>query len=74
MTAARRWRAALTFPGVEPNVMMIPARGNESSGPAVILRQLEAEHTAVKCERTVQIGHFEMHMANPDFGMNGSGV
>jgi hypothetical protein len=49
---------------------MIPARRNESSVSAVTLRQLEAEHATVKSQRAVQVGHLEMHVANPNVGMN----
>ena len=35
------------------------------------LGQLEAEHVAIKTERTFQVGDFEMYMADADFGIDG---
>ena len=50
--------------------MMIPARRNESSASTVTLSQLEAENATVKCKRPIQVGHLEMHVADPNVGMN----
>ena len=50
--------------------MMIPARRNESNLSTVTLSQFEAENATVKCKRAIQVGHLEMHVANPSVGMN----
>jgi hypothetical protein len=47
-----------------------PARRNESSVSTVTLSQLEAENATVKCKRAIQVGHLEMHVANPSVGMD----
>jgi hypothetical protein len=49
---------------------MIPARRNESSGSTVKLCQLETENATVKRKRAIQVGHLEMHVANPNVRMN----
>src|ERR1700709_2786256 len=60
--AGRRWMAALALPGVQPDVVVITARRNECRLVAVTLHDLEAEHAAIKSQRAVEIGDFEMNM------------
>ena len=67
-------RAAQAFPRIESDVVMIPARGNESSGPAVALCQLEAEHAAIKRQRALQVADLEMDVADPNIRVNGWSV
>src|SRR4029453_15263819 len=60
--ALLRWRPIAAFPGIEPNVMMITARGNKRCFFAKALCELEPKNAAVKIERPLQISHLQMHM------------
>jgi hypothetical protein len=46
--------------------MMITARRNERRLRAEPLHQFEAQHVAVKFQRAVEIGHFQMDVPDPD--------
>src|SRR5258707_14143218 len=63
--------ALLAFPGVETDVMVIAARRNERRARGQALHQLESQHTAIKSQRAIEIGHLEMNM--PDPGSRGDG-
>ena len=69
--ARRRRFPAEAFPGVESDVMMITAGGNERGLRAEALHELEAEYTTVERERPIQVGNLEMHVADADPGING---
>jgi hypothetical protein len=58
--------AAFAFPGVETDVVMIAAGGDERGVRAQALHQLEAEHAAIEAKCAVEIGDLEMDM--PDAG------
>ncbi len=60
----------MALPSVQPNVVMIPSRRNERGFPPESLSQLEAEHAAVEGQGTVQISYLEMHMPDPNPGIN----
>jgi hypothetical protein len=64
--------SSTAFPGVETDVMMVSTRGDEGRAGAVALRELEAEHAAVKGQRALQIGHLQMNVADADSGMDRS--
>ncbi len=69
-----RWRrTAAALPGIEPDVMMIAAGGDEGRLLRQALRQLETQHAAIEAERAIEIGHFEMDMADADAGIDRSG-
>ena len=51
--------------------MMITASRNEGRFRSVTLRQRKTEDIDVKSEGALQIGYFEVDMADPDPGMNG---
>ena len=57
--------AALAFPGVEADVMMLATGRNERRAGTQALHQLKSEHAAIKSERTIEIGHLEMNMPDP---------
>ena len=61
---------ARALPGVKADMMMIASRGNESRAIAETLSQFEAKHAAVEIQRTFEIRHLKMHMAESYFGMN----
>jgi hypothetical protein len=50
--------------------MMIPAGGQKRRLRSKALRQFKTEHVAIKFQRPFEIGHLQMHVANPDFGVN----
>src|SRR6202035_3315011 len=58
----------------QTDVVMVPARRNKSRTSAVTMCQLKAEDAAIKCQRAIQVGHLEMHVANANVGMNRLGV
>jgi hypothetical protein len=51
--------------------MMVATRGDKRCLRTVALRELKAEHAAVKRQRPLQIGHFQMNVADADSGMDG---
>ena len=69
---ASRWRrrTAQAFPRIQAEVMMIPASRNKRRASTEALRQLEAKDATIKCQRALQVGDLEMHMADPHVRMN----
>ena len=61
---------AEAFPGVQADVVMIAAGGEEGGGVAHPDGHLKAEHVVVEAERALQVGHLEMHVADPGLGMD----
>jgi hypothetical protein len=57
--------AAFAFPGVQPDVVVIVAGRNECRAGAQSLRHLKPQHTAIKSQRAIEIGHLEMNMPDP---------
>ena len=51
-------------------MVMIPAGRNECRPSAVTLGELETEDAAVESQGALQIGHFQVHMADSHVGMN----
>ncbi len=70
--AGGRGRPAEALPGVETDVMVIAAGGDEGGLTPVPLHQLETEDVDVKGERAFQVGHLEVHVA--DIGSRGNAV
>jgi hypothetical protein len=64
--AWRRRRAPFRLPGVEADVVVVAACGDEGRLLAVALHQAEAEHIAVEGECTVDVRHLEMNVADVD--------
>src|SRR5436853_5269436 len=58
------------MPGVEADVVVIAASGNESRIVAQALLQLEAEHPAVEVQGPIDVGDFEMDVADVDTGVD----
>src|SRR6476620_1133700 len=71
--APRRRRSAAAFPSVEADMVVIPAGRNEGRFRAVTLHQFEAEHAAIEAERAIEIGDLQVHMADPDAGLDRRG-
>ena len=63
-------RAAARLPGVEPDVVVVAAGGDEGGVGSVALGQLEAEHAAIELERAVDVGDFEVDVADVDAGID----
>ena len=71
--AARRRRGRPRVPGVQADVMVVAAGGDEGRFIAQPLLQLEAEHAAVEVERAVDVRHFEVDVADVDAGVDRRG-
>jgi hypothetical protein len=60
-----RWRtSARALPSVQTDVMMITAGGDKRGVIPVALHQFKSEDIAIKIQRTLEIGDFQMDMAN----------
>jgi hypothetical protein len=71
--AAGRGRgSAATLPGVQAEVVVVAAGGDEGGGAAVALGKLEAEDAAVEGEGALEVGDFEVDMADAYAGMDGA--
>ncbi len=71
------WGAAGAVPGVQPEVVVVVARGEErgfDSGRATVGREVEAEDVAVEMGRAVQIGDAQVHVPDADRGMDWFGL
>jgi hypothetical protein len=63
--AARgRVRSASTLPRIQCDVVMIPASREEGGLRAPPLRDFEAEHAAVECERPLEIRHLQVNVTD----------
>ena len=69
--AGRRGRATETFPGVQSDMVMITSGGDERGLRTVTLNEFEAEHTDIEVECALQVGDFEVDVANADTGIDG---
>ena len=68
--AAGRRRAAFALPGIQTDVVMIAASGEKGRLVTEPLLQLEPEHAAIEGKRAVEVGHFQMNMADADAGID----
>src|SRR4051794_839969 len=57
--------AALALPGVEADVMVVAAGGNERGVGTHPLHQLESQYAAIERQGAVEIRHFQMNMPDP---------
>src|SRR5690606_23285215 len=62
--------AALALPGVEPDVVVVAAGGDERRTPAHALHQREAEHSAVEVQRALHVRDTQVHMSDVDPGVD----
>lgn len=68
---ARRWRCSATaFPGIQPDMMMVASRRDKRGIFPISLYQFKAKHSAVKPERTFQVGDLEVNMPDACTGIN----
>ena len=60
----------MTFPRVQPDMMMITTGGEERGLASVTLREFKSEHIAIKCKRPIEVRDFQMDMSDADLGVN----
>lgn len=70
--AGRRRRAAQTLPVVQADVMMISAGGEERGLSAEALRDGKAKDAVVEGNRAIEVGHFEVNVADAGGRMDGA--
>ena len=59
-------RSPCALPDIQPDMVMVIARGDESGLRAITLSQVEAEDAAVKIKGALKVGNLQVDMANPD--------
>ena len=66
------WRrgAALAFPCIQPDMMMIAPRREKCSLPSITLGEFETEDVTIKSNCSLKVGYLEMHVADANLGMN----
>ena len=69
--AGRRRGATQALPGVQADVVVVAAGGQERGGITEARGHLEAEHVAVKTQGAFQVGHLEVNVAEAGLGMDG---
>src|SRR5581483_7731379 len=62
----RRRRAALRLPGVQRDVVVVAAGGEEDGLLAVAVRDVEAEHAVPELERPIEVGDLEVDVTDVD--------
>ena len=67
----RRGPTARALPRVEPNVMVVPTRANESCLRSHTCREFEAKYTAVKLQGPFEVGDSQVDVSNRDPRING---
>jgi hypothetical protein len=65
-------RAAFALPSVEADVVVIAAGREECRVAPVALLQLEAEHAAIERQCAVEIGHFQVRVADAHARIDGA--
>jgi hypothetical protein len=68
--ARNRWRPVLALPGVEADVVVIAASGEERSA-LEREEQIEAQVIPIKADRALQICHFQVNVSDAGLGWNG---
>jgi hypothetical protein len=63
--------AAAALPGVDADVVMVAAGGEEGGCVADALRDFEAEDVVIEGERAVQVGDLEVNVTYAGFGVDG---
>ncbi len=69
-TAACGGLPTKAFPGVQRDVMVIPASGKKGGG-AHVDEQVEAKQVTVEGDRSVEVGNLEVHVADMRSGWDG---
>ncbi len=64
------WPAVFALPGVEADVMMVAAGGEECGLCAVTLGELESKDIAIESEGAIEVGDLQMNVADSDVGMD----
>ena len=63
--------AALALPGVEPDVVVVAAGGEECGAVTQALRHLEAEHVAIEADGALEVGDLEVDVTDARAGFDG---
>lgn len=71
---AGRGRSVQAFPGIEADVVMVAACGEEGRRIPEALHFLKTEHVSVESQRSLQIGHLEMDVPDADLRMDSGSV
>jgi len=66
--AGRGGMAVGAFPGVQPDMLVVSAGGDEGGRAAHLLHELESEDAAVEIEGAGERGDFEVHVSNASAG------
>jgi hypothetical protein len=69
--AGRGRGAAMALPGIEADVVMVAACGEERGGVADALRDLEAEDVAIEGECAIEVGDLEVDVAYSGLWVDG---
>jgi len=64
--AGRRRLASGALPCVQSDVTMVTTGRQECRLRPKSLSDIKAEHVAIKCQRAVQVGHFQVNVTDPD--------
>ena len=67
--SAMRRRTAVTFPGIQSDMMMIATSRKERRLLSVALREFESEHIPIKRKRPIKIGDLQMNVSDADIRM-----
>ena len=60
----------MTFPRVQPDMMMITTGGEERGLASVTLREFKSEHIAIKRNCALKVGNLQMNMSDADVRVN----
>src|SRR5438132_11438086 len=67
---AMRRRTAVTFPGVQSDMMMITTSREKRRLLPVALREFESQHITIECNCAFKVGNLQMHVADSHIGMD----
>ena len=70
----RGWRRCTqALPGVETDVMVIAASAEKRGGPSHALRHLKTENAVIEVDGAIEVGDFEVNVADARERVDGSG-
>jgi len=72
-SAGRRRVSVEAFPGVEADVVVVSAGGDERGAVAEGLHELEAEDADIEVERALKVGDLKVDVTDADGGVDGGG-
>jgi hypothetical protein len=66
-----RWGTPATFPRIQPDVVVVPARRHKRRLGAETLHEGKPQHVDVKGQRAFEVGDFQVHMPDAGTGIDG---